>query len=114
MNRRVLCALTVLVLATLAFALADTTKPANLTASLSSGKVSLKSAGALAFGPDGILFVGDSAGGAVVELDTNDRTQARSAAVNVEGIDTKIAAMAGVAPDQIAINDLKVNPISKN
>ena len=28
------------------------------------GKVELKSAGALAMGPDGILFVGDSVGGA--------------------------------------------------
>jgi hypothetical protein len=114
MNRRIAGGSLVLALAALAFAVADTTKPANLTASLTSGKVQLKSAGALAFGPDGILFVGDSAGGAVAEIDTGDRTDARTAKVDVEGIDTKIAAMAGVAPDQIAINDIKVNPISKN
>ena len=114
MNRRMVCGLCVLVLAALAFAVADTTKPANFLASLAPGKVSLKSAGALAFGPDGILFVGDSAGGAVAALDTNDRKDARSADVHVEGIDAKIAALAGVTPDQIAINDVKVNPISKN
>jgi len=114
MNRRILGVLFVLTLVALAFAVADTTKPANLTASLSPGRVELKSAGALGFGPDGILFVGDSIGGAVVELDTNDRTEARPSDLHVEDIDAKIAAMAGVAPDQIAINDVKVNPLSKN
>jgi hypothetical protein len=108
------CGLCVLVLAALAFAVADTTKPANLLASLAPGQVSLKSAGALAFGPDGILFVGDSAGGAVAALDTNDRKEARASDVHVDGIDAKIAAMAGTSADQIAINDVKVNPISKN
>ena len=115
MNRRIIGGCFALALLALLIAVADTTKPASLTASLAPGKVELKSAGALAFGPDGILFVGDSTGGSVAEIDTNDRVEARSAAkVNVEGIDTKIAAMAGVTPDQIAINDVKVNPLSKN
>ena len=43
-----------------------------------SGKVELKSAGALAMGPDGILFVGDSVGGAIVALDVDDRTPSKS------------------------------------
>src|SRR5580704_15578101 len=89
--------------------------PANPLADLPSGKVELKSAGALAFGPDGVLFVGDSLGGSVVAIDTGDRKAAASIAkVNVQGIDEKIAALVGVAPDQILINDMKVNPISKN
>jgi hypothetical protein len=95
--------------------MADTRKPASLMDSLTAGKVELKSAGALAFGPNGILFVGDSAGSSVIEIDTNDHGKAGSSdKVNVEAIDVKIAAMAGVPPDQIAINDVKVNPISKN
>jgi hypothetical protein len=115
MNRRIACGCFVLALLVLAFAVADTTTPANLTANLTLGKVQLKSAGALAFGPQGILFVGDSTAGAVIELDTNDHQNAPSGAkVNVEGIDTKIAAMLGVPPDQIGINDVKVNPLSKN
>ncbi len=44
----------------------------SLTSSLKSGNAELKSAGALAFGPDGILFVGDSRVAAVYALDTND------------------------------------------
>ena len=113
MNRRGMFAC--FVLALVALAVADTTRPASLAATLTSGKVQLKSAGPLAFGPDGILFVGDSVGASIVEIDTNDRTAARSAAqVDVQGIDAKIAAMAGVTPDQIAIKDVKVNPLSKN
>jgi len=82
---------------------------------LTPGKVELKSAGALAFGPDGILFVGDSVGGSVVAVDTGDHTAAKGAAkIDVQGVDVKIAAQVGVAPDQIMINDVKVNPVSKN
>jgi hypothetical protein len=114
MNRRIACGALLLTLLALAFAVADTTTPANLTASLTAGKVQLKSAGALAFGPEGILFVGDSIGGTVAEIDTNDRQESHAAKVNIEGIDAKIAAMAGVTPEDIAINDVKVNPISKN
>lgn len=90
-------------------------KPAGVLADLASGKAQLKSAGALAFGPDGVLFVGDSIGGQVVALDTNDRAAPSSAArINVQGVDVKMAALVGVTPDQIVINDLRVNPISKN
>ncbi len=89
-------------------------KPVNAAAALTPGKVDLKSAGALAFGPDGVLFVGDSLGGAVVALDTSDKTPAQNVKINVQGVDQKIAALVGVMPDQIMINDVAVNPISKN
>jgi hypothetical protein len=73
------------------------------------------SAGALTFGPAGILFVGDSLGGSVVAIDTADNKAPASAAmVNVDAIDAKIAAMVGIAADQIVINDVAVNPVSKN
>jgi hypothetical protein len=80
---------------------------------LTSVNAGLKSAGALAFGPDGVLFVGDSMGGSVVALQTDDRTPA-SAPVNVQGVDEKIAALVGVMPSDLLINDVTVNPISRN
>jgi hypothetical protein len=47
------------------------------------------------------LFVGDSIGGTVAEFDTVDRQESRAAArINIEGIDVKIAAMAGVTPEE--------------
>ncbi len=81
---------------------------------LTPGKVDLKSAGALAFGPNGILFVGDSAAGAVVALDTNDKTAASGRDIDIQGVDEKLAALVGVPASDILINDVAVNPISKN
>ncbi|HTW74968.1 MAG TPA: hypothetical protein VMD56_08645 [Steroidobacteraceae bacterium] len=81
---------------------------------LATGDAHLMSAGPLAFGPDGILFVGDSIGGQVMAIDTHDRRPASAAKVDVQDINAKIAAMVGITPDQLVINDVKVNPISKN
>ena len=55
--------------------------------------------------------------GEVVDVlhDTDDRNSPAGATkINVDGIDQKIAALVGVTPDQIMINDMTVNPISKN
>jgi len=87
------------------------------TSSLMPGKAELKSAGALAFGPDGILFVGDSMSASIFALDTADAAKcdgAKCAKVEVKGVNEKIAALLGTAADQIIINDVAVNPISKN
>ena len=43
---------------------------------MQTGKAALKSAGAMAVGPDGVLFVGDSIGGAIYALDVNDKAAA--------------------------------------
>ncbi len=86
---------------------------AQSTDSLMAGKADLQSAGILAFGPDGVLFVGDSMGAQVFAIDTGDRTEGAAAHVDVVAINEKIAATLGTAADQILINDLAVNPISK-
>jgi len=96
----------------LAFTVQAARTPA-AAAGLAAGDSGLKSAGALAFGPDGVLFVGDSAGGAIAAIDTADRTPG-SGKIDVQGIDEKVAAMVGVNAGDILINDVAVNPISKN
>jgi hypothetical protein len=79
------------------------------------GKVELKSAGALAMGPDGILFVGDSVGGKIVALDVDDAaSKAGGSSVEIKGINEKIAAMLGTTADQILIQDIVVSPASKS
>lgn len=102
--RITLCAL-------LAIALFATTGFAQLS-SLTAGKADLKTAGAMTFGPEAILFVGDSTGGAIYAIDTNDRTASQARPADVKGINEKVAAMLGTAADQILINDMAVNPIS--
>jgi hypothetical protein len=85
------------------------------TSNLQPGKAELKSAGSLAFGRDGILFVGDTAGASIWALDVQDNKPSKaSSAIEIKGVNEKIAAMLGTAPDQILINDTAVNPASKN
>ena len=83
---------------------------------MTTGKADLKSAGPLAFGPDGVLFIGDSLAAQIVAVDTQDNkaTGDTKAGVNIAGVDGKIAAALGTTADQISIRDIVVNPVSKN
>jgi hypothetical protein len=73
----------------------------------------LKSATALAFGPDGILFVADPAAATIYALDTGDRTPAKGdERPKVANVDEKIASLLGIDAKQLGINGLAVNPIS--
>src|SRR4051812_39709244 len=83
-------------------------------ADLTKGTPDLKSASALAFGPNGLLFVGDPQGAAVFAIDTGDTKPAGTQAVNVERIDAKLAGVLGTSDKDVKINDVKVNPASGN
>ena len=85
------------------------------TEGMKSGAVALKSIGPLAFGPAGILFIADSAAAAIVAVDTGDKKAAGDAKpLRVEKLDQKIAGLLGTTADQILLNDLVVNPASRN
>ena len=87
----------------------------DFTASLKKGKPEIKSAGPLAFGPDGVLFAADPLGAAILAIDTGDRgPRSGSALPKVEGIDSKVAALLGASPKEVEIVDLSVNPASGN
>ncbi len=82
---------------------------------LSAKKLELLSAGPLAFGPPGILFVGDSAAASLIAIDTGDaKASGGAGSIELKGINQKIAAALGAAPEQITIQDLAVNPVSRN
>src|SRR5688572_6126037 len=91
------------------------TASADLTESLKSGAMDIKQAGPLAFGPDGVLFIGDNQHGAIYAIATGDTSgDVSSVKVNVKGIDKQIAAMLGTTTSDILINDIAVNPASGN
>lgn len=92
--------------------LAGSSLAADLTESLKPGTPDIKSVGPLAFGPDGVLFVGDRQAAAIFAIDTGDRTPAPAGPFKVEGVDEKIAAMLGTEAKQITLNALAVNPAS--
>jgi hypothetical protein len=82
---------------------------------LKQGTPDLKSAGPLAFGPDGILFVGDTQGAALFAIDTGDRSPAATKRpIAMKDATGKIAALLGTNPRTVLINDLAVNPRSGN
>ena len=87
---------------------------ASVTASLKTGKADLKSAGPLSFGPEGILFVADPLGARVFAISTGDTKAVKSADVTLAGLGEKVAALLGTSADQLLINDMAVNPLSKN
>ncbi|HYJ37848.1 MAG TPA: hypothetical protein VEV87_04495 [Chitinophagaceae bacterium] len=89
-------------------------RPTGSTGSFIEGTPEIKSISALTFGPDGVLFIGDSKSAAVFAIKTNDLALTEKASpVDVKNVDQKIAALLGTEAKNITIQDLKVNPISK-
>jgi hypothetical protein len=82
--------------------------------SLKKGTPELQSIGAMAFGPEGILFIGDPRAAAIIALDTDDRAATSADRPKVEALDEKIASLLGIESSQLAVNDLAVNPLSGN
>ena len=75
----------------------------------------LKSAGTLAFGPDNVLFIGDSQSAAVFAVDVRDEAKdAGAEPIRLQGIDAKIAGLLGTTSNAVVINDLAIHPVSQN
>jgi len=85
----------------------------SVTEGFVTGTPEIKSATALTFGPQGILFIGDSKSAAVFALDTKDTKKAKAQAFEVKNLDEKIAAALGTTKENISITDMAVNPVSK-
>ncbi len=92
--------------------LAGVASAANWTSGMTEGNLALKSAGPIAFGPDGILFIADTKAAAIVAVATGDTKAAGTKAIKIDGINQKVAALLGTAADQILLEDLAVNPAS--
>ena len=73
----------------------------------------VQSISALTFGPDGILFIGDSKSATVFAVNTKDTKKGKATAMDIKNIDQKIAAALGTTAANITITDMAVNPISK-
>ena len=82
---------------------------------MKTGSPEFKSMGPITFSPDGILFVADTKSAAITAIDTKDNQKSsRTQPLKVEGVNQKIAGLLGTSADQVLINDLAVNPVSKN
>jgi hypothetical protein len=77
-------------------------------------QITPQSAGALAFSPDGVLFLGDNKLGAVFAFET-ERGQAPALLdpFIFESIDEKIAASLGVSAKSLVMNGMAVHPVTR-
>ena len=88
---------------------------AALSAGFVEGAPGLQSAGTLAFGPEGTLFVGDSRGGAVYTFAIDDRVpDPHTGEVEIGDLDKRLARLLAIAPDQVVIRDMAVHPSTKH
>lgn len=76
------------------------------------GTPQIRSVNALAFGPQGILFVGDSKSASIFAIET-DNTEGTGGSVEITGVDRVLASALGTTVDNISIQDLAVHPITK-
>ena len=92
---------------------------------LAIGSPDIKSVGPLAFGPEGVLFVGDNVGAAIFAIDAGDSPRAReieaseveaseSSAIDLENLDTSLAGYLGCSREDVQIRDMAVHPWSQN
>src|SRR5689334_3988851 len=77
------------------------------------GNPKVKSIDALAFGPDGLLVIGDSKGSAVVTVETGDIKETAWAKTEIAGIDQVLAAKLGLTAKDVQIQKIAVNPASR-
>lgn len=75
------------------------------------GKPDLKSAGPLAFGPKGVLFVGDPAGAAIFAIGVGEPAKSGlTGDFKLENVNAKVAAVLGTEAGDVLINDVAVEP----
>lgn len=75
------------------------------------GKPGVKFAGQLAFGPEGVLFIGDPRSATLFAIGVEPAGPASSSeTVKLAGVNTQLAALVGISPDELLINDVAVQP----
>ena len=79
------------------------------------GAPGLKSVGPLTFGPEGILFVADNAGATIFAIDVGDAGAAgEPRPLDVDKLDTRLAAYLGCSREDVLIRDMAVHPVSQH
>ena len=114
--KKIVLAFTLCAVVLLTLSSTDFKEPeSNLTEGFITGNPEIGSINQMSFGPEGILFLGDSKNAAIYALDTNDKISTTEVPeISMDGFDKKIASSLGTTIDNIKISDMAVNPVSKN
>ena len=85
------------------------------TYGLHRGSVEIESAGPIAFGPAGILFLADNGTAAIYAVDVADPgSEAGPEPFDLENVDEVVASFLGCETSDLAIRDMAVHPTSHN
>lgn len=79
---------------------------------LKRGDVQLKSAGSLAFGPSGVLFIGDAKAAKIYAVNTEDVAVEKTQSYEIADLSAKLSGTVNASAE--SIGDLAVNPITGN
>lgn len=99
-------------LAAVALTAAQATAQQPLLKSAATGNPEVKSIEAIAFGPQGLLLIGDSAGRQIVAVDTKDTKPVTWTKTDIPNIDGALAGRIGTTAKGIEIVKIAVNPAS--
>src|SRR5262245_5511961 len=76
------------------------------------GKVDCKSINAIAFGPQGLLLIGDGKGRQLIAVETGDTTPMKWSKTEIKNIKEDLGGRLGTTGKGVEINKLSVNPAS--
>lgn len=73
------------------------------------------SLGAMTFGPDGTLFMGDAYAAKIIAVDLDDAREGPTVRLpEMEGLDRKISSLLGTTASEVRIHDMAVHPTTQN
>ena len=86
----------------------------NFTEDFILGDPEIKSMHALAFGPESILFVGDSEAAQVVAIDLSNQAKAVNEKMAIQDLEGQLSTILGTTADQFQVIDMAVDPATEN
>ncbi|WP_299436785.1 hypothetical protein [uncultured Aquimarina sp.] len=86
----------------------------SLKANFKTGDPGITSIHKMTFGPEGILFIGDSNTAQIIAIDLSAHPKVDNSKVKLDQLDKLISDMMGTTIDQIQITDMVVNPENNN
>ena len=86
----------------------------NFTDDFVYGDPDIKSMHAMTFGPEGILFIGDSDAAQIVAIDMSTQAKATNEKMAIADLEESLSSLLGTESDQFQIIDLVVNPTNEN
>ncbi len=106
--------ITFILLLILSFSVSIVKADSSLKANFVTGDPGVTSINSMAFGPEGILFIGDSKSAQIVAIDLSKHPKVDNSKVSIDQLDKLIADMLGTTIDQVQITDMVVNPENNN